>query len=132
MRFILTALIFVTGLVDLMLGLGFLFQPAISGGDFGLVSNGNAGLATLRADMSAFFLVAAGCMMWGAWRRNADLFLPPAALFGIAFVGRLISAVFDGVYPGFWLPMAGEAFHVVLLLAAWRILPHHRIEEIAG
>ena len=132
MRFILTALIFVAGLLNLLLGLGFLFQPALSAGDFGIEPTGNAGLATLRADMSAFFIVAAGCMMWGAWRRNADLFLPPAALFGIACTGRLISAVFDGVYPGFWLPMLAEAFHVVLLLAAWRTLPHHRIEEIAG
>ena len=132
MRFVLTALIFLAGLVDLFLGLGFLFQPQSGGATFGLAPLGDQGLAVLRADMTAFFVVAAGCMMWGAWRRNADLFLPPAALFGIAFIGRLLSLAVDGVYPMFWLPMAAEAFHVVLLLAAWRVLPHHRIEEIAA
>ena len=28
--------------------------------------------------------------------------------------------------------MAAEAFHVVLLAVAWRVLPHHRIKEIAA
>lgn len=132
MRFVLTALIFLAGLTDLFLGLGFLLQPVEGGRAFGLAPLGDQGRAVLRADMTAFFIVAAGGMMWGAWRRNADLFLPPAALFGVAFTGRLLSAVVDGTYPGFWLPMAAEAFHVVLLLAAWRVLPHHRIQEIAG
>lgn len=132
MRFVLTALIFVAGLIDLMLGIAFLAQPAGIAREFGLAPMGEQGLAVLRADMTAFFVVAAGCMMWGAWRRNGDLLLPPAALFGIALLGRLVSAVADGTYPGFWMPMVAEAFHVVLLLAAWRVLPHHRIEEIAG
>ena len=132
MRFVLTALIFLAGMVDLMLGIGFFVQPMESGRTFGLAPLGAQGLAVLRADMTAFFLVAAGCMMWGAWRRNGDLLLPPLALFAIAFTGRLLSAAVDGTYPQFWLPMAAEAFHVVLLAAAWRVLPHHRIEEIAG
>lgn len=132
MRFVLTALIFVAGMIDLGLGIGFLVQPADLGQRFGLAPVGEQGLAVLRADMTAFFMVAAGCMMWGAWRRNGDLLLVPLVLFAIAFAGRLLSAMVDGTYPGFWLPMAGEAFHVVLLAAAWRLLPHHRIEEIAG
>ena len=132
MRFVLTALIFLAGMVDLVLGIGFFVDPAPSARTFGLVPLGDQGLAVLRADMTAFFVVAAGCMMWGAWRRNGDLLLPPLALFAIAFTGRLLSAAVDGTYPQFWLPMAAEAFHVVLLAAAWRVLPHHRIEEIAG
>jgi hypothetical protein len=28
--------------------------------------------------------------------------------------------------------MAVEAFWTVLLFAAWRVLPHHKIEDIAG
>ena len=92
MRFILTALIFIAGLVDLMLGIGFLVQPRQSGAEFGLAPLGEQGLAVLRADMTAFFVVAAGCMIWGAWRRNGDLLLVPLALFAIAFAGRLLSA----------------------------------------
>ncbi len=132
MRFVLTAVIFLVGLFDLFIGLGFLFQPATSGANFALVPQGAAGLAVLRADFTAFFVVSAGCMMWGAWRRNGDLLLVPAALFGTAFIGRAVSVVVDGVSPGFWVPMAIEAFHVALMIAAWRVLPHHRIDEIAG
>jgi hypothetical protein len=132
MRFILTALIFLAGLADLMLGIAFFLQPADIAREFGLAPVGEQGLAVLRADMTAFFVVAAGCMMGGAWRRNGDLLLPPLGLFAIAFIGRLLSAAVDGIYPQFWLPMLAEGFHVILLAAAWRILPHHRIDEIAG
>lgn len=132
MRFILTAVIFLAGLFDLFMGLNFLFNPSATGASFGLVSNGPGGLSAIRADFTAFFLVSAGCMMWGAWRRNGDLLLVPAALFGVAFIGRALSAAVDGTIPGFWAPMAIEAFHVALMIAAWRVLPHHRIDEIAG
>lgn len=132
MRLILTAVIFLAGLFDLMIGIGFLLQPEVSGWSFSLVPQGPAGLAVLRGDFFAFFCIAAACMMWGAWRRNGDLLLVPAALFGLAFTGRLISVFVDGAVPGFAIPMAVELFHVVLMLVAWRFLPHHRIEEITG
>lgn len=132
MRLILTALIFLAGLLDLFLAIGFLTDPATNGAQLGVLPDGTAGLSTMRADFTAFFLVAAGCMMWGAWRRNGDLLLVPAALFGIAITGRAINLAIHGGYPGFVLPMAVEAFHVALLIAAWRVLPHHTVEEIAG
>jgi hypothetical protein len=33
-------------------------------------------------------------MIWGAWKRNGELLLVPAALFGIAFAGRAVSLVY--------------------------------------
>lgn len=132
LRLGLTALIFLLGLFDLFIGLGFLFDPVASGASFGLAANGAQGLASLRGDFTAFFCVIAVSMMWGAWRRNGDLLLVPAALMGVVFLVRLYSLAVDGAYPGFALPMAVEAVHVILLLTAWRVLPHHKIEEIAG
>ncbi len=132
MRLILTALIFLAGLLDLFLAIGFLTDPATNAAQLGVLADGTAGLSTIRADFAAFFLVAAGWMMWGAWRRNFDLLLVPAALFGIALTGRAINLAIHGGYPGFALPMAVEAFHVILLVVAWRVLPHHTVEEIAG
>ena len=132
MRLILTALIFLFGLFDLFMGLSFLFTPAEAAVGFGLSPQGAMGLSSLRADFTAFFCVIAVSMMWGAWRRNGDLLLVPAALMGTAVVARAFSLVVDGPYPGQFLPMAVEALHVVLLIAAWRVLPHHKIEEIAG
>ena len=71
-------------------------------------------------------------MMIGAWRRNADLLLVPVAVMGVAVLVRGVSLVLDGTYPGWQVPMTVEALHVVLLVAAWRVLPHHRIEELTS
>lgn len=124
MRLILTALIFIGGLMYLVLGVGFLFDPTASGSDFGLRADSAHGLATMRADMTAFFVVAAGCMIVGAWRRNGDLLLVPAALFALALFGRFVSLVADGAWTGFWLPMLVEAVTVIVLVIASRVLPH--------
>lgn len=132
LRLVLIGLIFLLGLFDLFVGLGFLFDPEGWGALFGLTATGAQGLSTLRGDFTAFFCVTAFCMMWGAWRRNGDLLLVPAALMGTVLLARIFSLALDGTYPGFALPMGIEALHVLLLIAAWRVVPHHRIEEIAG
>lgn len=132
MRFILTALIFLTGLFDLFIALTFLIGPADAGAGLGVAAIAQIGTSTIRADFTAFFGVAAGCMMWGAWRRNGDLLLVPALLFATSFTGRAIDLAVSGAYPGWPVPMTVEAFHVILLGAAWRLLPHHHIDEIAG
>ena len=124
MRVVLTGLIFAAGLLFLFLGLGFLLDPVASGTDFGLGASTAQGLATMRADMTAFFVVAAVCMMVGAWRRNGDLLLVPAGLFGIALLGRCVGLAVDGPWDGFWTPMLVEGVMVILLLIASRVLPH--------
>jgi len=124
MRIILTALIFVGGLFFLATGLGFLADPVNSGETFGLRAVDADGLATMRADMTAFFVIAAVCMLFGAWRRNGDVLLVPAGLFGIALLGRFVSIAVDGTEPGFWMPMTIEALTVIVLLVASRVLPH--------
>lgn len=132
MRLILTALVFLFGLFDLFMGLNFLFNPQATATGFGLAADSARGLSTLRADFTAFFGVVAVCMMIGAWRRNADLLLVPAALMGTAVVVRAASLGLDGGYPGWQVPMLVELLHVVLLIAAWRVLPHHKIEELTS
>ncbi len=124
MRLILTALLFIAGLFFVFLGIGFLLTPASSGQGFGLTTSGVEGLATIRADMTAFFIVAGGCMIWGAWRRRGDPLLISAALFGLAFIGRAVNAIAAGPHDGFWAPMLVEALAVILCLAAYRMLPH--------
>ena len=89
MRLILTALLFVGGLIFVFYGISFLFMPSSIGPGFGLQPPTAMGWATMRADLTAFFLVAGGCMMLGAWRRSGDVLLVPAALCGIAIAGRV-------------------------------------------
>lgn len=124
MRLILTALIFAQGLMFLVLGINFLLMPASAASGFGLAPDGPAGLAVLRADFPALFFVGGGAMIWGAWKRNGDLLLVPAAIFGVALLGRFISIFADGTAPGFWFPMMVEAAAVVLTLIGSRVLPH--------
>ncbi len=132
MRFALTALIFLLGLFDLFMGLNFLLNPLATGPGLGLAPLGTQGMSTLRADFTAFFGVIAICMMLGAWRRNGDLLLVPAALMGTAVAVRGLSLILDGTYTGWHLPMLVEGFHVIVLIAAWRVLPHHKIEELTS
>lgn len=129
MRFVLTALAMLGGIVFTLIGLGFFFAPNNTGQSFALLPDGIAGVATLRADMTAFFILAGVCMVWGAWKRNGELLMVPAALFGIAFCGRLLTLIVDGPSPQFWLPMLVEATTVVVTLLASRHLPHAAIGE---
>ena len=124
MRLILTALIFIEGLFFLLMGVGFLVMPATTVTSFHLTPDGAGGLAVLRADFPALFFVGGGAMIWGAWKRNGDLLLVPAAIFGIALFGRIVSIFADGTYPGFWSPMLVEAVAVILSLVGSRVLPH--------
>ena len=124
MRLILTALIFAMGLFFLVMGLNFLAMPQSAGAGFGLQPDGPAGLAVLRADVPALFFVGGLAMIWGAWKRNGDLLLVPAAIFGVALFGRCVSVFADGTAPAFWMPMLVEATAVLLTLIASRVLPH--------
>ena len=132
MRIAVTALIFLAGMFNLFLGVSFLINPADMGKQFGVSPNGPLGLAVLRADFVAFFFVIGFCMCLGAWRRNGDALLVPTALFAVAFAGRAISAAVSGTQPGFFEPMAAEAAQVILLLVGWRVIPHHKLEELTS
>lgn len=126
MRFVLTAALMIGGIVFVLIGFGFLLQPASSASGFGLGGDTH-GLSTLRADMTAFFVVGGGAMAWGAWKRNGELLLVPAALFGIAFTGRAVSLFADGFYDGWWTSMGVEALVVAVSLTASRLLPHEAV-----
>jgi hypothetical protein len=133
MRFVLTALIFIIGLFDLLMAASFLLTPLTAGQSLGVVpfAGVGAGLSTIRGDFTSFFGVAGFAMLWGAWRRNADLMLVPLLLFAVTLTGRAIDLLVVGPYPGWALPMSVEAVEVILLLAGWRFLPHHKIAELA-
>ncbi|WP_427964448.1 DUF4345 family protein [Altererythrobacter sp.] len=127
MVLVLRALLFVGGLFFVLMGVSFLLDPAGYGAAFGLASKGAHGLATIRADMTAFFVVAGGCMIWGGWARNGDPLLVSAALMTIALLGRFLGLAQDGTYEGWLQPMVIEAVTAGVALYASRILPHHRL-----
>ncbi len=120
MHVVLSAILLALAIVDLILGTGFLVDPATAATDFGLEVTGPHGASTLRGDMTAFFYVSALAMAWGAWRRRGDVLLAALALFGIAFTGRFVNLVADGPYAGWMLPMAVEGLHILVLIVAIR------------
>lgn len=125
---LLRAVLFVGGLFYVLMGLGFLLDPVGSGADFGIAPQGTMGLASIRADMTAFFLVAGGCLIWGAWARKGDPLLVSAALMAIALIGRLVTLALDGPHDLFWQPMLVEGITVILALIGSRVLPHTAFE----
>ena len=108
MHVILSAIILILAIIDLVIGTGFLVNPATSGADFGLSVASTHGSSTLRGDMTAFFYISALSMGWGAWRRRGDVLLPALGLFLIAFTGRFINLVIEGPYDGWMVPMGVE------------------------
>lgn len=103
-----------------ILGVQGVFDPATYTETFGIAVDG-AAANTVRADLSAFFLVAAGGAAVGAlvpgWLRAL---LVPAALYGTALAGRLFGvASGDPFTSGIAQAMIIEALSVALMAGSW-------------
>lgn len=103
-------------------GAQFLIDPVGMGGDFGLTPKGNGGLSTIRADMTAFFWVSGGALLFGVWKKRGSALYVTAALMGIVFCARCLSLVLDGTYSGWLPPMVIEFLTVILCLFGARAI----------
>ena len=108
------------GLFNMLLGLGFLFKPVEVAARFALSPLGTQGLATIRADFSAFFLTGAAFALIGAWRGDAKPLLVPLVLLSIALTGRCVSIATDGMVSTTLPPMVVEALMIAVVLLARR------------
>lgn len=104
----------------LLIGLVFLAQPAEMAARFFLTPLGSQGLASIRADFTAFFVVGGLFALVGAWRRDAQALNVPLLLLAIALLGRTVSLVIDGRGPDAIPPMVVEALFIALIVAAQR------------
>ncbi len=123
MTLVLQVILALGGLFYIGLGGQFLFNPVEQGADFGLTGNGNQGLSTIRADFAAFFGVAGGSLLIGAWQKNGPVLLVAAALMGITLLGRLFSVAMDGTYEAWFVPMIAEGITVVLAVLGLQTFP---------
>lgn len=106
-----------------IVGMRGVVDPTSYTDTFGIVVEGVA-TNTIRADLSAFFLVSAGAATIGAlvpgWSRAL---LVPAALYGTALLGRLLGvSMGDAMNFGVVQAMIIEALSVGLMLGSWWIL----------
>jgi hypothetical protein len=108
------------GLLFILIGLAFLIHPAEMGALFFLQAQGFQGLATIRADLTAFFVVGGLFAALGAWRQDPEPLKVPLLLLAIALFGRTVSLVFDGRGPEALQPMVVEALFIGLIVAAQR------------
>ncbi|MFN7399296.1 MAG: hypothetical protein ACK5SX_09625, partial [Sandaracinobacter sp.] len=81
------------GLLFILIGLAFLIRPAEMGALFFIQAQGSQGLATIRADLTGFFVTGGLFAALGAWRRDAQLLNVPLLLLAIALFGRTVSLV---------------------------------------
>lgn len=120
MRMIFRLLVGLVGLFNIGMGIAFLTRPAQMAADFFLTPHGSQGLATLRADFTAFFLVGGLFALLGAWRASAEPLRVPILLLAIALFGRTVSLVLDGVATTAFPPMIAEGVMIALLVAGQR------------
>jgi hypothetical protein len=120
MRNLARGVVALVGLFNLGLGLSFLFDPAQAGLRFFVTSLGTQGMATMRADFTAFFVTGATFALIGAWRTWRTPLLVPLLLLGIAISGRVVSLIADGAPPMAFPPMIVEAVMILLLALGWR------------
>lgn len=111
----------------LFIGLRGLMDPGVYADQFSIRIDA-AAANTMRADLSAFFIVAAGGALLGALvLRWVNALLVPAALFGTALIGRLIGAgMGDFVNNGIVQAMIIEALSLLLMAGGWSILSRAR------
>jgi hypothetical protein len=120
MRNTIRVVVGLVGLFNVVLGLGFLIDPAQAGLRFFLMSLGTQGLATMRADFTAFFVTGGTFALISAWRAQRTLLVVPLMLIGIAISGRVISLIADGAPSKAFPPMIVEAVMIAILALGWR------------
>ena len=120
MTLLLRILVFAVAAFNLALGLVFLLAPARIAPSFSVVPNGVQGIATLRADFSAFFLCGGVFALIGAWQARRAPLRVPLLLLGIALGGRSIGVAMDGMVATTVTPMAAEFAMIVILALAYR------------
>lgn len=120
MRNVMRVAVGLVGIFNIVLGLGFLTDPAQAGLRFYLSSLGTQGLATMRADFTAFFVTGGVFALIAAIRGVRTPLLVPLSLLSIAIAGRAVSLVADGAPPIAYPPMLVEALMIAVLALGWR------------
>ena len=129
MRNVARILVGLVVLFNLALGVGFFLDPAQMGLKFFLTSLGTQGLATMRADLTAFFITAAVFALAGAWRGWRTPLLVPLSLYSIAIIGRAVGLVADGAPDTAFPPMVVEGVVIAILALGYRLFDAEAVKR---
>ncbi|MEL7198272.1 MAG: hypothetical protein AAGL10_08155 [Pseudomonadota bacterium] len=119
----LRVLLVLGGGVLLSLGIGFLTDPVGSSADFGITVASAHGITSVRADFTAFFMVAGASLVWGALARHRAALVTGGALMLIPLAVRAISLFTNGSFDGYIQPMVFEGVFGILSLIGAAVLP---------
>lgn len=118
MKLIFRLLVALVGIFNVGIGLAFLLRPEETAAGFFVQPDGLLGLASIRADFSAFFAAAGLFSLQGAWRSDPLPLRVPLLLFAVALFGRTVNLVAEGVAPNAFAPMIIEAMMIVIMVGA--------------
>jgi len=110
------------GLFSLALGAVSHFQPEQLAETMGMTPQTGLGLNSLQADFGAFFLASAIACGLALFAGKPRWLWGAAVMYGLALLGRLLSAATSGVPEGLAQPVIIELVLVLLLLFSARTL----------
>ncbi|MGI9344829.1 MAG: hypothetical protein ACR2PW_01020 [Gammaproteobacteria bacterium] len=79
------------GVPMLLNAISFIFTPAQATESLGMPMLEGLGRSTQLGDFTSFFVVSAGCIFYGAWKRNATYLQLAALLLAVAAAGRMLA-----------------------------------------
>ena len=132
MDWIVRGLLALWGIFFGWMGVSGLIDPQTLVDTFG-VSGDAMAMNTIRADFSAFFLMAGGAACWAALRpEHAKVLLVPIAAFGLALGGRILGIMLGDPFAGsVRQSVVVEAVSVLLLIGALLFLTRRHAQKIS-
>ena len=103
-----------TGLILFIIAIGAWINPAGTAAKLGVAGTGALGLATLRADLGAFFAVSGGLALFAAMRRAPVYLTTPLLLIALALAGRFLALACTPFQSTMVPPMVAEAIMVAV------------------
>lgn len=116
----------------LIIGVRALLDPQSIITQFELGRQGVTGTSAIRADMGAFFIGTGLAALLGLFPGRRQWLLGAAAMVALAFTGRTIGLMSDGITANVAQSMIIEAISIGLLVSAFAILSPRRREELAA
>lgn len=115
-----------------IIGVRALIDPQSIISQFELGRQGVTGMSAIRADMGGFFIGTGVAALVGLFPGKRQWLLGAAGMVALAFTGRAIGLMSDGLTANIAQSMIIEAISVALLVAAFAILSPRRREELAA
>ncbi len=121
-RLAMRGLLGAVGLLFVAIALRIWTRPEAMAATLGLAAQSPLGLATLRADMGAFFAGGGLFVLAAAVRAERRWLVPALVLLSLALAGRIVSLLAGGFDLMSLPPMVLEALLIVILALGWRRL----------